>query len=88
MIGSHAGALVHRKRVTPLEQDILLGAHHEERQAQGEHVESFEIDVAAIHHVEGTGLGQNLVEDVDVVHRAVGNADKRGGICLPGRAAA
>ena len=39
---------------------------------------TLEIDVAAIHHVERARLGQNFVEDVDVVQFAFGNADKRG----------
>ncbi len=53
------------------------------KKAPGEHVESFEIDVAAIHHVEGPGLWQKFVEDVDVVHRAVGNVESTGPILVP-----
>ena len=67
-------------RVAPLQQDVLLGSHDEERRAKGEHEEAFEIDVGPIHDVEGAGLGADLVEDVDVVHFAVGNADKRGDV--------
>ena len=51
-------------RVEPLEQDVLLGSHDEERRAEGEHDEAFEIDVGPIHDVEGAGLGADLVEDV------------------------
>ena len=82
MIGSHAGGFVHRMRVTTLEQNVGLGAHDEERRAQREDVKALEIDVAAVHDVERPGLGQNLVEDVDVMHLAVGNADKRGDIAM------
>ena len=46
-------------RVAPLEQDVLLGSHDEERRAEGEHEEAFEIDVGPIHDVEGAGLGRN-----------------------------
>ena len=35
----------------------LLGADDEERRAEGEHEEAFEIDVGSIHNVEGAGLG-------------------------------
>jgi hypothetical protein len=45
-------------------------------------VETLEIDVAPIHHVEGAGLRQNLIEDVDVMHRAVGDADKGGDVAM------
>ena len=61
-------------RVAPLEQDVLLGSHDEERRAEGEHEEALEIDVGPIHDVEGAGLGEELVEDVDVVRFASGNA--------------
>ena len=75
-------ALVHRMRVAALEQDVGFGAHDEEGRAEREHVEALEIDVAAVHDVERAGLGQDLVEDVDVVHFAVGNADKRGDVAV------
>ena len=65
-----------------MEQDVLLGSHDEERRAEGEHEEAFEIDVGPIHDVEGAGLGADLVEDVDVVRFAVGNADKRGDVAV------
>ena len=42
--------------------------------------EAFEIDVGPIHDVEGAGLGEELVEDVDVVRFAIANADKRGDV--------
>ena len=51
-----------------------------EGRRQREAIEVFKIDVAAIHHVEGSGLDQNLVKDVDVMHLAIGNADERGDI--------
>lgn len=47
---------------------------------EGEAIQALEIEVATVHDVEGAGLGQNLVEDVDVVYFAVGNADKRGDV--------
>ena len=78
MIGSQAAGFVHRTRIAALEQEVLFGAHDEKCGAEREEKETLEIDVAAIHHVEGARLGQNFVEDVDVVHFAFGNADKRG----------
>jgi hypothetical protein len=61
-------------RVSALDQDIGLGAHNEEGRAKREDVKTLEIHVAAIHDVEGPSLRRNLVEDVDVMHFAVGNA--------------
>ena len=65
-----------------MEQDVLLGAYHEERRAECEHEEALEIDVGPIHDVESAGLGKELVEDVDVVRFAIGNADKRGDVAM------
>ena len=67
LIRAHARGWVDGMRVAPLEQDVLLGSHDEERRAEGEHEEALEIDVGPIHDVEGAGLGEELVEDVDVV---------------------
>jgi len=39
-----------------------------------------ETSLQVIHNIEHPDLGQNPVEDVDVVHFAIGNADKRGDI--------
>jgi hypothetical protein len=40
-------------------------------------IQSREVDVAAIHDVEGTGLRNQPVEDIDVVQLAVADVDKR-----------
>ena len=69
-------------RVAPLQNHIRFRAHDEEGATEREDVESLEIDVAAVHDVEGPGLGQNLVEDIDVVHFSIGNADKRGDVAM------
>ena len=74
--------LVHWMRVPALDQHIGLGAHDEERRAECEDVKALEIHVAAIHDVERSGLWQNLVEHVDVVHFAVCNAYKRWDIAV------
>src|SRR2546425_5160957 len=82
LIGSNAGFFVHRTRVAPLEQDVLFCAYDEEGRTQGEDVQTFEVDVAAVHDVERAGFGENLVEDIHVVHFAVSNAYKRGDIAV------
>ena len=41
-----------------------------------EAVEPLEVEVAAIHHVEGARLGNEHVEDVDIVQFAVGDVDE------------
>src|SRR5271169_1335510 len=82
VIGTYAGGIIYRMRVATLQQHVGLGANNEERRAEGEDVQTLEIHVAAIHDVERAGLRQNLVEDVDVMHFSVGNADKRGDVAV------
>ena len=82
LIGANASVFIDRMRVAPLNQYVRLGAHDEESRAEREHKQALEIDVSAIHHVECARLRHDLVEDVYVVHLAVGNADKRGDIAV------
>ena len=82
VIGSHAAGFVHRVRVASLDQYVGFGAHDEESCAERKQVEALEIHVAAVHDVERSRLRQNFVEDVHVVHFAVGNADKRGNVAV------
>jgi hypothetical protein len=82
LVRAHAGALVHRMRVATLEHHVALGAYHEEGRRERERMKALEIDVTAIHHVEGSGLDQYLVEDVDIMHFAIGNMDERGDVAM------
>ena len=41
-------------------------------------VQPLEVEIAAIHHVEGAGLDEQHVEHVDVVQLAVGDVDEGG----------
>jgi hypothetical protein len=50
--------------------------------AEREDVKTFKIHVAAVHDVEGPRFRQNLVEDVDIMHFAAGNADERGNVAV------
>jgi hypothetical protein len=76
VIGTDAGSLVHQMRIAALKQDVGLGPYNEESCTQREPVKTPEIDVAAVHDVERAGFGIDLVKDVDVMHLAVGNANK------------
>ena len=73
MIGSNPAGGFAGVRVSPAEVDPSLGASDEEGAATVEHVETLELHVGAIPHVERSGLGYDGVEDVDVVQFSVGN---------------
>ena len=57
LVADEAGASVDRMRVSALGLEVRLGAHDEEAPVC-EDVQPIEVDVAAIHDVEGAGLGQ------------------------------
>ena len=63
-------------RISPLDFNIGLGAYNEKRRGKFEAIEADEIDVGAIHDVERSGFGIELVEDIDVMHFSVGNANE------------
>ena len=55
-----------------------LGARDEESTGLMQLVPTVEIDLAAIHHIEGAGLDGEQIEDVDIVHLAVADVHKFG----------
>src|SRR5208282_21428 len=76
LIADQTGAAVDRVRVTPLDLEIRLAAGHEEAARLVEAVQPLEVEKAPIHDVERAGLGQQLIEDVDLVHLAVADMDE------------
>src|SRR5438309_8483505 len=56
VIGAQAAGGIDGMRVATAKQDAALGAGDEEGATAGEDVETLEVDVSAIHHVEGAGL--------------------------------
>jgi len=66
---------VDRVRIAAFVLSVGLGANHEECPCQVEREKPFEIDIATIHDIEGSGLWQQEVEDVDIVQLAVGDLD-------------
>ena len=63
-------------RVAPLDLEIRLGAGDEEAAGFVKAVQAREVEEAPIHDVEGARLGQQLIEDVDLVHLAVADVDE------------
>ena len=82
LIRAHARSLVHGMRVASLDKYIRFGAHNKEGRAERKDEEPLEIDVASVHHVEGTCLRHDLVQDIHVVHIPTGDADERGNVAV------
>ena len=56
----------------------MLRARNEKGAAAVEDVQTLEVNIGAIHHVEGGGFRDDGVEDVDVLQFSFGNLNKRG----------
>lgn len=53
---------------------------NKESTVQGPAVESFEVEVTAIHDVEGARLRSELIQHIDIVNARRSNANKRGNL--------
>jgi hypothetical protein len=45
-------------------------------------IEALEVEIPAVHHIEGAGLGPKLIQDIHVVHFAVGDAHEQGDVAM------
>ena len=70
-VTAQAGGFIDGSGITAAVADIGLVADHEEGGGEGEGEQALEVEVGAVHDVEGAGLGQQVVEDVDVVQFTV-----------------
>ena len=76
LVADQPGRAIDWMRVAALGLEVRLAAGHEEAAGLVEAVETLEVEEAAIHDVERAGLGQELIEDVDLVHLAVADIDE------------
>jgi len=78
LIADQSGAAIDWPGSNALDVRVALGSSDEESAALTQCVESGEIQIAPVHHIEGADLGDQDVEYVHVVPFAVGNMDKAG----------
>ena len=71
LVATQAGGFIDRSGITAAVANIGFVSDHEEGGGQGEGEQALEVEVGAVHDVEGAGLGDEQVEDVDVVEFAV-----------------
>src|SRR3989338_8016353 len=65
LVRDQSGGFVDRVRIESSELEIAFGANHKEGQGLMERIKTLEVEVTAIQDVEGTGLGNEIVEDID-----------------------
>src|SRR5262245_13515014 len=78
LVANQSRAAIDGPRADTLEFEVGSGTGNEEALALMEPVEPLEVEVSAIHNIEGTRLGDEHIEDVDVVQFAIGNMDETG----------
>lgn len=80
LIADQAGAAIDGMGITALGFEVGLGTGDKEAFRLVQLIEPIEVDVASVHDVESTGLGQQEIEDIDVVQFAVADMEKRGDV--------
>lgn len=70
LVKAPAGGFIHRLRVAPDETEVFLGTRDEEGGTPVQAMQPGEVQIAAIHEVERTGLPTELVEDIDIMNPA------------------
>jgi hypothetical protein len=71
LIAAHSRRFVHSPGRSSAEVEIAFGPGHEECKAQLQAIESAEIDIGPVHHIEGPGFDRQDVEDGDIVGLSV-----------------
>ena len=64
-------------RIATLSFEVGFGTGDEEAFSFVQATKSFEVDVSSVHDVESAGLGQQQVQNVDVVHFAIADVKER-----------
>lgn len=76
LIADQSGTSIHRIGVAALGLQVRFGTGDKEAAGLVQVMQPLKVHVAPIHHVVGACFRRELIEDVDVVHLAVGDVDK------------
>ena len=76
VLADHSGAPIGLAPGESPEVHTLFGTGHEERAGLIESRQTLEVDIAAIDDIEGASLGNELIENIDVVELAVADVQK------------
>ena len=76
LIADQSGRPVDGMGIEATKSGVGFGPQEEEAAGLMQAVETGEVEIAAIHDVEGSGFGQEQVQDVEVMELAVGNVNE------------
>ena len=68
----------HGVGVSAVQHNTGLGARHKESTAAMKGVQPFEVKIGTVHHIEGAGFGDDLVQQVYVMPFSLGNLNESG----------
>jgi hypothetical protein len=80
LVADEAARTIDRARIAAPGFEVGFGARDEEASGVVEPRQPFEIDIAAIHDIEGARFQHQPVQNVDVMHLAVADEDERGDV--------
>src|SRR3989338_2198314 len=82
LVAHDSGRLVSLTRVHSGKPQVLFSPDDKESSGAVDGRQPLIINIATIHYVAGARLNQQFVQDIHLMHRAVGNAYKRWDIAL------
>jgi hypothetical protein len=83
VIADQPRGAVDKMRVPAVPGEIRLAAGHEEAARFVKAVQALEVEEAPIHHGERARFGHQLIEDVDLVQRAVADGEEGRDVAAP-----
>ena len=78
LVANQAGPAVGGGRVQASGVEVRFGSGDEEGACLSQYMETLEVEIGPVHDMEGPGLREQEVKDVDIVQLAIGDVDKAG----------
>lgn len=78
LVAAQTSRVIHRQRTLPGKALVVLGACDEEGPGRGNPMQPLEIQVAAIHHIEGSRFEKQFVEPEHIVLARAGDVNAGG----------
>src|ERR1700745_3429641 len=80
LIAYQPGRAIDGSRIAAASLEIGVGGRGEETSGIIATRKPLEIDIASVHNIEGASFGKKLIQNVDIMHLAIADEDKRGDI--------
>ncbi len=78
LVTAHAGGAINRMRLPAAKSKVVFGANHEVGECAMEMEQARKIDIAAVHHDEASGFGNDAIQNVRITRVSACNVDQHG----------